>query len=84
MPIVTFRISQTIRLVTNTNAPIATMPINCVTMEPDPKMPTARVPQIPQTRCAEIAPTTSSMRSLSISGTAMTTRAPPIPPISIA
>ena len=60
MPIVAFRISQIIRLVMKTKAPMATMPMNWVTIEPDPKIPTASVPQIPQTRWAEIAPTTSA------------------------
>ena len=71
-------------LVTKTNAPIATTPMSCTTRLPAPKMPTARVPQMPATRWADSAPTTSSMRSRSNIGTASTTSTPPMPPIRIA
>ena len=36
-----------IRLATKTNAPMDTMPTICVTRSPEPKIPTANVPQIP-------------------------------------
>ena len=81
---VTFKTIQTMALVIVTNAPIATIPIACVAIDPPPKIPTANVPQIPATRCAEIAPTTSSIFNLSINGTAKTTSAPPTPPTIIA
>ena len=84
IPIVAFSASQPMALAMDTNAPIKTTPQSCVRNEPLPKMPTAKVPQIPATRWAEIAPTTSSIFSLSSSGTAMTTSKPPIAPTTIA
>ena len=50
----------------------------------EPKMPTARVPQIPQIRCTAMAPTGSSSLILSMKATANTIRAPAIPPIMMA
>ena len=47
---VIFRTVHTIRLETNTKAPMATMPTSWVTKDPDPKIPTASVPHMPQTR----------------------------------
>ena len=40
------------------------------------------VPQMPQTKCAGIAPTTSSTLSLSSNGTARTTKMPPTAPMN--
>ena len=47
-------------------------------------MATAKVPQIPATRCTEIAPTTSSIFNLSSNGIANVQITPPIAPIMIA
>ena len=45
---------------------------------------TAIVPQIPANKCTGIAPTTSSIFSLSRKGTAKTTITPPTAPIKVA
>ena len=65
--------------------PIARMPSACVAKLASPLLSgTASVPQMPQNRCAGIAPTTSSTLSRSSSGTPSTTIAPPTAPISTA
>ena len=84
MPTVTLRPSQSAVLMVLTKAPTATMPMIWAIRSPPPKIPTASVPQTPATKCTEIAPTTSSIRNLSSSGTNSTTSAPPMPPMTIA
>ena len=62
------------------------IPVTCFTNwaipRISPKIPTARVPHIPHTRCTEIAPTGSSILILSMVITEKTTITPAIAPIT--
>ena len=61
------------------------MPSSCTSTEwSGEKMPTASVPQMPQVRCTEIAPTGSSIWMRSKNSTENTTSTPAIMPIAIA
>ena len=55
-------------VVAHTKTPTLSTPINWVINSAGPKMPTAKVPQIPATRCTGMAPTTSSIPHLSRTG----------------
>ena len=82
-PTTFFSTYHTTRLLENVKAPITTTPSNWVKkLTSGLKMPTARVPQMPFTKCTERAPTGSSMRSLSHRGTANTTITPATAPIN--
>src|SRR3546814_3033278 len=65
MPTLCCRPRQMTELVTTMKTPIATMPVICAIRLPPPRRPTASVPQMPATRWAEMAPTTSSIFSRS-------------------
>ena len=81
MPIAILRTYQTIRLVMKVQAKIATMPITCA-----PKVASGSVkqaassPQMPADPCTDMAPTGSSILSLSRKVMENTTRMPPTAP----
>ena len=75
---------QRINETRKTYTPTARIPVSCTFRSPPAAMHTARVPQTPANRCAEIAPTTSSTFSPSRSFIPATQMTPPTRPIMIA
>ena len=85
MPITSFRAYHTSRLVTNTQAKIAPAPINWPTkVVPSLLSGTINKPNKPTTPCTEIAPTGSSIFSLSRPIIEATTSTPPTAPNKVA
>ncbi len=77
--------NQTTRLAAKAKMPTATMPtIWAPKLAPSLVSGTTSVPQMPATRWTGMAPTTSSIFSLSSSGTAKTTITPPMAPMTMA
>ena len=84
MPIVAFRISHTTSAATNTQAKMPTMPISWPSRVASPLLNTTAItPQMPQVPWTLMAPTGSSMRSLSKATMEPTTMRPPTAPMTI-
>src|SRR5690625_2651811 len=84
-PIIILNSPQTMKLVTNTHTNRVTAPMICAKkLASELVNGTANSPQIPTTPCTEIAPTGSSIFTLSIKTIENTTRAPPTAPIMVA